>query len=199
MTLPADIQNIFFDTLSGDKTIAEFEQWLYTDKKLESILNSDDYLGLISLSYKSEIVKYELKSFLEKYIDKGEFEKRRILKLLKSSLIRDKQLPETLMTFYDLYCKGYNFFDNLGLGYGLAVETARIENTNVETWYQLNPTEQNKLLDSFYPDLETEIKKVISWIESEKVILTGFTDEYNHFEYIDNRTEIEKQPTGYKI
>ncbi|MFT3947773.1 MAG: hypothetical protein QM763_12460 [Agriterribacter sp.] len=44
MTLPADIEQIFFDTLSGDKTVLEFEQWLYADKRLETILNSDDYL-----------------------------------------------------------------------------------------------------------------------------------------------------------
>ncbi len=47
MTLPANIQEIFFDTLNGDKSVLEFEEWLYADKKLETILNSDDYLELI--------------------------------------------------------------------------------------------------------------------------------------------------------
>ena len=48
MTLPADIQEIFYDTLSGEKTILEFEEWLYADKTLEGILEANDYLELIS-------------------------------------------------------------------------------------------------------------------------------------------------------
>ena len=198
MILPTDIQNIFFDTLSGDKTILEFEQWLYADKQLETVIDSDDYLDLISFGFKSENAKYGLFRLLEKHIDKGELETRRIYGLLTKALNRDKELPKILVTFYDFYCKGYNFFDNLGLGYGLAIEVPRIENTKADTWDELTQEQQSNLLDSFYPDLETEIKKVIYWLDNRKVILTGIKNQYNHFEYIDNRTEIEKQPTGYK-
>lgn len=198
MTLPDDIKEIFFDTLSGDKTVLEFEQWLYADKRLETILNSDDYLDLISYGYKANNAKYGLFRLLEKHIDKGELETKRIYTLLTKALNKDKELPEILMTFYDLYCKGYNFFDNLGLGYGLRVEVPGINNYE-ETWDNLNKAEQTALLNSFYPDLETEINKVIFWLDTGKIILTGIKDEYNHFEYIDNRTELEKQPTGYKV
>jgi len=97
-----------------------------------------------------------------------------------------------------MYCKGYNFFDNLGLGYGLRVEVPGVNNYR-ETWDDLSETEQTTLLNSFYPDLDTEIKKVISWLDTAKVVLTGMKDEYNHFEYIDSRTELEKQPTAYKV
>ena len=199
MTLPTDIRNIFFDTLSGDKTILEFEQWLYADKQLETVIDSDNYLDLISFGYKSENAKYGLFRLLEKHIDKGELETRRIYGLLTKALNRDKELPKILVTFYDFYCKGYNFFDNLGLGYGLAIEVPRIENTKADTWDELTQEQQSNLLDSFYPDLETEIKKVIYWLDNRKVILTGIKNQYNHFEYIDNRNEIEKQPTGFKI
>ncbi len=199
MTLPTDIQEIFLDTLNGDKTILEFENWLYADKQLESILNSDDYLELISYGYKSDTSKKWLYKLFEKHIDVGEFEKRRIRKLLTKALNRDNDLPEILMTFYDLYCKGYNFFDNLGLGYGLAVEVPRINNTTADTWDELTKEQKHNLLDSFYPDLETEIKKVLSWLDNGKVVLTGIKDDYNNFQYFDNRTEIEQQPTGYKV
>ena len=199
MTLPTDIRNIFFDTLSGDKTILEFEQWLYADKQLETVIDSEDYLDLISFGFKSENAKYGLFRLLEKHIDKGELETRRIYGLLTKALNRDKELPKILVTFYDFYCKGYNFFDNLGLGYGLAIEVPRIENTKADTWDELTQEQKSNLLDSFYPDLETEIKKVIYWLDNRKVILTGIKNQYNHFEYIDNRNEIEKQPTGFKI
>jgi hypothetical protein len=198
MTLPADIQNIFFDTLSGDKTVLEFEQWLYADKRLELIINPDDYLDLISFGYKDGNVKYDLFKLLEKHIDKGELETRRIYRLLIKALNRDKELPEILMIFYYLYCNGYNFFDNLGLGYGLAVEVPQVENTSADTWDELSQEQQRNLLDSFYPNLETEIYKVIYWLDNSKVVLTGNKDEYDHYEYIDNRSEIEKQPIGYK-
>ena len=199
MTLPADIKQTFFDTLTGDKSVLEFEQWLYADKRLENILNADDYLDLISYGYKADNAKYGLFRLLEKHIDKGELETKRVRELLTKALNKDKDLPQILMTFYDLYCKGYNFFDNLGLGYGLAIEVPRVNNTSADTWDELNEQQQKDLLDSFYPDLDTEIKKVISWLDTEKVILTGIKDEYNHFEYIDNRTEIEKLPTGYQV
>ncbi len=196
MTLPADIKQIFFDTLHGDTSVLEFEQWLYADKQLETILNSDDYLELISYGYKRDNAKYGLYQLLEKLIDKGEYEKYRILCLLTKALNKDKELPQILMTFYDLYCKGYNFFDNLGLGYGLAVE---VPYSQADSWDELNSEQQLNLINSFYPDIEMEIKKVISWLDNGNVVLTGIKDEYNDFQYIDNRTEIEKQPTGYEV
>lgn len=198
MTLPSDIKQTFFDTLNGNKTVLEFEKWLYADKRLELILNSDDYLDLISYGYKADNAKYGLFRLLEKHIDKGELETKRIYTLLTQALNKDKELPQILMTFYDLYCKGYNFFDNLGLGYGLRVEVPGINNYQ-ETWDDLTETEQTNLINSFYPNLDTEIKKVISWLDTGKVVLTGIKDEYNHFEYIDYRTELEKQPTGYQV
>jgi hypothetical protein len=100
------------------------------------------------------------------------------------------------MTFYDLYCKGYNFLDNLGLGYGLAVE---VPYSQADSWGELTPEQQETLLNSFYPNIEYEIKKVIRWLETGKVVLTGFQDDYQHYEYIDNRTDEEKQPTAYQI
>ena len=198
MTLPADIQEIFFDTLNGDKTILEFEEWLYADKRLETILLPNDYLELISYDFKSVTAMKWLYPLLTKHIDKGEFERRRFRRLLIKALEKGKDLPQLLMTFYGLHCKGYNFFDNLGLGYGLRIQVPGI-NDYQETWDDLTETEQKGIINSFYPDLDTEIKKVISWLDTVKIVLTGINDEYDHYEYVDNRTEVEKQPTGYKV
>jgi hypothetical protein len=198
MTLPNDIKQIFLETLSGEKTVLEFEQWLYNDKRLEKILNSEDYLDLISYGYKADNAKGGLVRLLEKHVDKGELETTRIRKLLTKALYNDKDLPAILMTFYDSYCKGYSFLDNLALGYGIRVEVPAVNNYE-ETWDDLTKADQTNLINSFYPGLETEIKKVISWLDTGKVILTGVLNENNHFEYIDNRTELEKKPTGYTV
>ncbi|MEO7529756.1 MAG: hypothetical protein ABIS69_00045 [Sediminibacterium sp.] len=196
MTLPADIKQLFFETLCGDKTVLDFEQWLYADSQIESILNSDDYLELISYGYKSDAAKYGLDTLLERLIDKGEYEKWWLRRLLSKALQGDKELPQLLMTFYDLYCKGYSFLENLGLGYGLAVE---VPYSQADNWHELTDEQQQNLLKSFYPQLNTEIGKVISWLDSDKIILTGNKDNYNHyFDYTDNRTEDEKKPTAYQ-
>ena len=196
MTIPEDIKQIFFETLLGDKTILEFEKWLYEDERLQQIINEEDYLDLISFNYKSAKAKYGLNTLFEKFINKAEFEKRRILKLLYKALNKEKDLPQILMTFYDLYCRNYGFFDNLGLGFGLAVE---VPNSQANSWNELSIEQQQDLLNSFYPTLEIEIKKVITWIEEGKIILTGIKDENNHFVYKYYRIENEKLPTAYEI
>src|ERR1700742_4731662 len=38
MTLPADIKQVFFETIIGDKPLPELEQWVYSDSRLENIL-----------------------------------------------------------------------------------------------------------------------------------------------------------------
>lgn len=196
MTIPSDIKQLFFETLNGDKSVVAFENWLYADKQLESILNAEDYLNLISLGYKSATAKYNLKILLVKLIDQGEYEMWRIRKLLTKALQHDKELPELLMTFYDFYCKGYSFFDNLGLGYGLAV---KVPYSQVDYWTDLTMEEQQKLLASFYPQLDVEINKVIGWLDTGKIKLTGNRDQYNYyFDYTDIRNDEEKIPTAYQ-
>jgi hypothetical protein len=112
-----------------------------------------------------------LYKLLENLIDKGEYETWKLLKLLHKALKRDDDLPEILMTFYDLYCRGYYFLDNLGLSYGLSVE---VPYPLAESWDELT-------------DIEDEIVKVTEWIENRQIILTGLRGEYNHYEYIDKR------------
>ena len=152
-------------------------------------MSDEDYLELISYGYKSDTAQKWLYPLFEKHIDKGEFEKRRLRKLLTKALTRDKELPQILMSFYDLYCKGYNFMDNLGLGYGLTLE---VSYPQADYRGELNEEQQSNLLDSFYPQLNVEIEKVINWLDGGEIILTGNKDNHNHyFDYADNRDEEE--------
>lgn len=191
--LPQDIKERFFKTIKGDISLDDFEQWLYADKELEKYLNSDDYFDLISLSFKLSGAKYELWNLLKKHIDLGEFETYKILELLNEAKQKDERLPYVLMEFYHLYCKGYNFFQDLGIGIGLAVEVPRVNNTTADTWDELTSEQQKELLDSFSPELEECIEEVIYWLETKKIILTGEQDEIGHYEHKDLRTEEEKK------
>lgn len=192
-TLPQYIKERFFKTIKGDNSLDDFEQWLYADKKLEKYLNSDDYLDLISLNFKQRGAKYKLWNLLKKHIDIGEFETYKMLGLLNEAKQRTKRLPYILMEFYYLYCKGYNFFQDLGLGFGLAVEAPRVNNTTADTWDELTSQQQKELLESFSPELEEYIEQVIYWLNTKKIILTGEQDEIGHYEYKDLRNEEEKK------
>ena len=192
-TLPQDIKERFYKTIKGDISLDDFEQWLYADKKLEKQLRSEDYLDLISLSFKKSGAKYEIWVLLKKHIDLGEFETYKMLALLNEAKQKTERLPYVLMEFYDLYCKGYNFFQDLGLGIGLAVEVPRVNNITADTWEDLTSEQQQELLDSFSPELEECIEQVIIWLETKKIILTGEQDEIGHYDYEDYRTEEERK------
>ncbi len=195
MTLPADIQLIFFETLYGIKPVLEFEKWLYADKRLENIMDPQDFVDLISYQYTDGKIRFSLSSLLDKHIDKAEYEKWRLLIQLHSVLERMPDAPETIIGFYDLYCKGYYFMDNLGLYYGLRLDCPY---PDANSWEELTEKQQSDLLQQIFPEIDIEVKKVIAWLESGKVIPTGTHDELERWEYIDNRLDEEKRPTAYK-
>ncbi|GHA66965.1 hypothetical protein [Pontibacter akesuensis] len=193
--LPRHIEQRFYDTIFGSVALSEFESWVYTDKEIESILSDDEYLELLSFNYKKSGAKYELVNLLtDNYIDLGEYEKWKMLNLLYAAKDKDKRLPNILRQLYDLYCKGYDFLNDLGLGYGLTVEVPPSK-YKAETWEEMTEIEKKELIESFYPQLQSDIERAITWIEDGKIILSGNTDEMGHHEYEDLRTEEEKKST----
>ena len=192
-TLPDYIKERFFRTITEDYSIYDFEQWLYSDKELEILLPPDDYLDLISLSFKKSGAKYELWNLLRKNINIGELETFKMLQLLGTAKQKSERQALAIIEFYDLYCKGYSFLQNLGLRYGLSLEVPRVKNTTADSWYELKENEQRKLLDSLSPGLEIEIDRVKNLIETGIIILTGERDEMGYFEYVDLRKKNEKE------
>ncbi len=51
------------------------------------------------------------------------------------------------------------------------------------------------IINSFYPQLEHDLQRVLNWIESKKIILTGTKAELNLWQFIDNRTGDDKKST----
>ena len=117
--------------------------------------------------------------------------------MLTKVLERDEEVPKILTAFYDLYCHGYSFLDNLGLKYGLDIAVP-YTSYGVNDWDDLTAKQKEELRDSIYPSIEIEIKKVISWVANGRVILTGEKDEMNNYYYVDNRSTEESQPTTYQ-
>lgn len=178
--------------------IKNFEQWVYSEKELERILTPDDYLDLISSDYSLPSSLYEAEKILKPYIDIGKHLELNLHRVLQKVIDRPKDAHKFIEQCYDMYCDGYNFLDNLGLGYGLHVSVPP-SNYGADTWQELKSHEQLKLINSFYPAVAQEAQKVLLWLDTEKIILTGHDGGYQGIEYEDNRTPQEKKPTRYKV
>jgi len=196
-TLTTDIKEIFFNIFRGDTSVEDFEKWIYQTKELEKQLTGDIYYDLISFDYKQPKAKYELVKIIEQLIDLGEFETWKLRQLLRQTRERIGNYPKAITQFYDLYCKGYYFMDNLAFGYGLPLDCPWSK-FGIDSFDKLTMEQQKQYADSFFPDIEGELKKVSDWLDSKKIILTGKRDnELGRYEFEDSRSEEEKQPTTY--
>jgi hypothetical protein len=189
-----EFEKYYFELVHGGLEIKEFENWIYNNNDLENILNKDDYLDLISLNFKSKHIKYEIEKLLGKYIDYSKLEKKRVLSLLYRVLESRKDLPDILREFYYMYCHGYHFFQDLGLGYGLTCEVPPSKYCS-DNWDELKEKERNEIINGFFPQIESDIKRAIHWIENDKIILTRTKNENDHWEFTDYRNEEEKKST----
>lgn len=153
--LPDQLRSKFFEFLHGEEPIKKFEQWVYATNALEEVLTDNDYLKLISLDFLNRNSKYEIEKLLQRYIDVGEYEMWKLRKLLTTVLAKEKNLPQVLSKFYNLYCDGYYFLEHLGLGCGLAVRVPPSEYSS-DSWDELSDEEKSKLLNSLLPEAISE-------------------------------------------
>lgn len=192
---PFEIQVKFIDFLNKDISIADFEQWLYVTPQLEDILCEADYLELLTYNYQNKkFARLEIRPILEKFIEYDKYETQYLLNLLSGIKNKDNQV-NYLCSCYDLYCKGYKFLDNLGIGFGLKILVPHEFGAN--TWSDLGEVTQQDILDSFYPDAAIEAQKVIDWIKGNKVVPLGEQGPYGELLFKDYRTKEEKSPTTY--
>lgn len=195
MEIPIEIQEKFVDYLNGDFRAPEFENWIYTDKDLETLLGEENYLEIASFNFKQKGANIAIKSILEKYIDYSKYETQFILNLIKGIKEKSKSCQGNLKTTYHLYCSGYDFLDNLGIGYGLKLVVPY--EFGADSWEEIEEEKRAKIISDFYPQLAEEADKVIDWIVNGKVKLTGVEGERGRLEYIDKRSVDEKKATSY--
>jgi len=183
---------IFFKTMHGDIDLEEFEKWIYENTDLEKIIPPNTYLDLIELNYKKSGVKYELFKKLEAIVSLGDYQKWKLLTILDKALLKDESFPHLMMEFYDLYCDGYYFLNDLGLGYGLTF-TVPPSKYQADSWKELRPDQKSECIDELFPKIEKEVLKVKDWIAKGKIVLTSVKDELNRYRYEDFRTDLEKK------
>ena len=192
-TLPQSLKELFYRIITGEIPLLDFEQWLYASAEVEQLLSADDYLALLTLNYQKSGARHEVVKVLKQQIDLGEFETYKLLKLLQEAILKTPRLPFILVEFYYLYCRGYDFLQDLGLGYGLTVDSPWVENTTADSWDELTSAQQAELLASFSPGLEHELDQVQRWLLTKQIILTGERDELGHHTYRDLRPSTERR------
>ena len=158
---PHNIKDRFYKILAGKTPIDEFESWVYNSTELEEYLGSDEYMDFILFDYKQKGARYEIEHLIYKHIDKSEFEAWKVKILLFDALNRTGDYTLAIRLFYDLYCHGYGFMENLGLGYGLTLDCPN-SSYGVDNFEELTNEQKNQLVNSFYPEIQAEINKVLS-------------------------------------
>lgn len=192
-----EIETKYFD-LTEDKISAdEFEQWVYQSKSLENELDKNEYLDLISLDFRTSSAKYEIEKILKDKVNKGKFETLKLLNFLEDIIERKGEEVKALAKMYDLYCDGYDFLQDLGLGIGLEIEVPY--RWGVNHYHELSDKQKDELVGEFYPVAKEMAEQVKNWIIDEKLILTGEVDsDLNTWEYIDKRSEEDKKSKVWK-
>ncbi len=178
ITIPKIFEEKIYSLLNSEISISEFEQWVYSHADvLENELADDIFLELISFRYQLSGAKYDLSKLLRTLIDEADYEKYRILKLLNDTLIYSPNSRQNIAQFYDLYCEGYDFFNDLAFPYGLDA-VAPLQNEE----------DTGAMVKNYYPKITTEIQKVISWIENKEIVLKPLSEEdFPKYDYEDNR------------
>ncbi|KAA3640755.1 MAG: hypothetical protein DWP95_08140 [Proteobacteria bacterium] len=189
---------IIYKLIAREIEINKFEQWVYSEKDLECFLSPDEYMDLISLNYKQSSSIYDAEKILKPHINIGKYYDWHLRRVLQKVIEHPSDAHKYIEQCYAMYCDGYDFLDNLGLGYGLTV-TFPPSIYSADSWDRLKSSEQKRLIDGFYPGVREEAEKVINWLNTEKLVLTGHDGGFQGIQYTDTRTTEEKEPTSYEV
>jgi hypothetical protein len=193
-----EIESQYFNLIENKISVKEFENWVYHSKWLEEELEEEEYIDLISLNYGAPSSKYEIGKILKDRYDKGKFEAVKMIELLNSIIERDNKEGESLKRMYDLYCEGYNFLEDLGLGIGLFIEVPN--KYGVIYYHELNESQKKVIIDSVYPSAKELSIELKNWLLNGDLKLTGEREpELNRWQYIDNRTKEDRESRVWKI
>jgi hypothetical protein len=193
-----EIESKYLDLMEGKISVKNFENWVYSSNSLEDELTEDEYTDLISLNYGTPSAKYEIGKVLKERFDEAKFETIKMINLLSSIIERDGKEGESLTRMYDLYCKGYYFLEDLGLGIGLYVEVPY--KYGVEYYHELTEFQKKEIVDSVYPSAKILAEELKIWLLNGNLKLTGEQEsDLNLWQYTDNRSNEDKLSRVWEI
>jgi hypothetical protein len=178
---PWIVEQKIHQVLIKKTTLEKFEQWLYEDKTLE-FANPDLYFKLISFDYSSENNFKDLYDSFARYVHFYKFEADRIAEYLYSIINRDEDCGKAIHEMYYLYYDDYEFFEKLGMIYGVFL---------IDFDTSVTSDNSDNTLDEFYPNIIDDAKNVLSWLDEGKIVFKDEPSEYGGFKYDDLRSEAE--------
>ena len=190
MTL-TNFELIVYKLIAEEHELARFEEWIYSSKELETILDAEEYLAIISLDYSQLSSLYEAEKIFRQYIDTGKYYEWYIIRILQQIIDPPIDAYKYIEQCYDLYCNGFSFLNNLGLNYGLRIRVPPA-NYSADSWYELTSAEQIKLIDSFYPDVAESAQEVLNWFSDRQIVVIDRDEANKSVDYLDNRIDIQQ-------
>jgi len=156
-----NIELKFYDLLRGNLNAHEFEKWVYEidQELLNAHFGRGFYFELASLNYRNKYVLNELERLLFSKVPFGRYEEMKIREILTHVIEDSGDLVTLIEELYDLYCEGYNFLRYLGLAYV----------------FHGTPGEHDSYIFSVHirHSLQSEAKRILSFLEAKKIVITG--------------------------
>ncbi|MEK5027543.1 hypothetical protein [Paenibacillus sp. FSL M7-1046] len=163
--------------IKNQGSIAEFEQWLYSNDELEQILGEQEYYEFISRNYKNKYAFLETEKQVYRIIQLGRFEQERLELLLNELLTLEdasRQL-EIMHVLYEEYCSGYSFLRYIALTY-----------ITTSDEYKEMLIEDKQKSNSFITGVRREASRLLGFFGRNEIII-----EEEH-DFIDHRTEKDR-------
>lgn len=169
----------FYDFLEGRIPLTDIENFIYSTKSLESQIDSDVYLDLVSLNYRDKYAEKTLRDFiLKKVIARGQFETWRLKKILKSFIDDPSRTHKYLDQIYHLYCGtdqengkrdyAYDFLGNLGLNYLYWIDEGYMRVNLGDNWEKAF-NDSLKELDFYHGQLKPFATMILKAIDEREI------------------------------
>ncbi|MEM8831753.1 MAG: hypothetical protein AAGE96_20690 [Cyanobacteria bacterium P01_G01_bin.19] len=97
-----DFQLAVYKLIAQEYELSRFEQWVYSSKELEEILDPEEYLELISLNYKTLSSLYKAEKILTRQIDIGKYYEWFVRRVLQKVIDRPSDANKYIEQCYDL-------------------------------------------------------------------------------------------------
>jgi len=161
----------FYQLLTKQVSVADFEQWVYNTPELETTLSEDDYLALISLNYKSRWAFHELQMLVSGYVNWSEMRQRELVQALQT-IVRGGPADDVLTAFsqtYYWYCHGYSFLQDIAFSF-LSADNDFLCDPEGE-WARLTERQKQQYISRFYPEAQQMAQRLIQQLESGQIQL----------------------------
>ncbi|ERJ13081.1 hypothetical protein [Haloplasma contractile] len=147
-----DLKQRFYLYARGCISGQEFMRFVNNNNWVSNILSSYDYKLLITYDVKEYIYRTKIKELFFKYFDQGEYEREFIIKTLNSILIdlNDRNTIRYALTIINnMYQDGNKQLEHFATNY------------QPPNCYQEITKEVDQLIDSYFPNLMIDTKKLI--------------------------------------